>query len=362
MLCDATGATLTELTTATGKSLAFRRNSYAEASSTLGVDDGAAVLLADELKVGWPRLKVYRRSEGAAESVLAFYGHMAPLVMQAEQEGALQLLARSPFARLTPSTGGRSMPDRTFTQVDAGQIVANVLGVNNTLDHTGLAIGNVEPTKLRDITYPFGYSIGDATMNLSRMLDGFDFAERFADEHPVMAYLDILARQGGELPGVSFQYGAETLANVRAVSSTIAPPVNLVVLTGADGLTAVVSDEASRQTYGQWELVRSFPSISVYETLLDRAYSLLRPRPVQTVAFTPESNAPQPWGAYALGDTVGLYANRGAIQIDAQVRVNAFRVVVDDNGYEAVEVQDPATPDEESFIRAGLEVEVTTNV
>lgn len=109
-------------------------------------------------------------------------------------------------------------------------------------------------------------------------------------------------------------------------------------LLGADGLTSTARDYPSELAYGYWPITKSYPSISVQATLDDRALSLLRPTPIKTVTMTPESNAPKPWDDFYLGDTVSLYANRGSIQESTPVRVNAFTVLVDDNGIESSEI------------------------
>lgn len=341
------------------------RNSYLEASCTLSVDDEAAMLLASELAKGWPRLHIYRRSNGANDAALVFNGHLAPITATAEVGSTLTITARSPFARLLGggSGGGRFSVGGVYTAQDAGSIVDGLLVETNFAGDTGLAIGNVEPTRLRDLTHPFGQSIGEAIVNLSAMLDGFDFRERFvytatAPTAP-MAHLDIYASLGVDQPGARFEYGEDTLANLRAVGVTIAQPVNIVQLSGAHGLAAYVTDSASVLTYGAWPIFKSFPSISVQSTLDARAAALLRPRPVKTYAMTPDPTAPKPWDDFYLGDTGHLHIDRGALQETTAVRINAFTVVVDDDGLESAEIPDPRSPDEEDTLHAAVEVEVT---
>jgi hypothetical protein len=145
---------------------------------------------------------------------------------------------------------------------------------------------------------------------------------------------------------------------VRSVGRTTAPPVNRVFLTGADGMTSDKSDAGSIATYGEWTLTKSYSSLSVQATLDDRALSLLRPRPIRTLTLTPDPSAPRPFDDYSLGDTVHLYVDRGSMQEDAAVHVNAFTILVDDDGLEASEIVDPRTPDDEAAIRASLEIEI----
>jgi hypothetical protein len=357
LLCGGSGQALAELTTATGRSISYRRNAYAEATATLSVDDAAASLIANELQTGWPRLRCYRRTPGANTSALVFNGYFAPLVEQAEVGSTVQITARSPFARLVgaSSSGQPLTASQTYTATDAGAIAGALLTSGTA---TGLAPGTTEATKLRDITYPIGQNTGDAITNLSAMLDGFDFVERFVDTPATLARLDIYARLGTDRPGARFEYGESTLANLRSVGRTTAPPINYVLLLGADGLFSIASDAGSIATYGYWPLTKSYASISVQGTLDDRATSMLRTKPIRTVSMTPETTAPRPFDDYYLGDTVPLNINRASMRQIATARINAFSVLIDDEGNEASEIADPQSPEDEAAIRASIEVEV----
>ena len=371
-LCGGYGQILTELTTAAGKQLSYARNTYAEARAVVSVDDEAAWLIGNELRTGWPRLRVYRHTETANQASLIFNGHLAPILAQAEEGSTLQIVARSPFARLGDGPGtGRPLPALTYSATDAGAVAFDILANVNASSPTGLAPGNiVNATKTRDITYPVGTVAGEAIIRLSQVQDGFDFSERFVhtelqmpgvptSPEATMAYLDIYARLGSDQPNARFEYGKNTLlSNVRSASEIVSQPINRVVLTGANGIVSDVSDANSIATYGQYPLIRSFPSISIQATLDDRAYSLLRSKPVVTVQMVPESSAPKPWDTFYVGDTGYLLIDRGFMQVNTAVRINAFTVNIDENGLESSEIQDPLTPDEEATLRASLEVEV----
>jgi hypothetical protein len=192
------------------------------------------------------------------------------------------------------------------------------------------------------------------------MLDGFDFTERFVNETGVMAYFDVYAHLGSDQTNALFQHGAGTLANVRSVTQTTAPPINYTQVLGGNGQQSGQQDLPSQATYGYYPIKRDFQSIITQSVLDDRALSLLRLKPIVTVGLVPETNAPRPFDDFYLGDTVHAYVDRGALQINTPVRVNGFTVVIDDNGVESAEIADPFTPDEEAAITAGLEVEVVS--
>jgi hypothetical protein len=361
LLCDGRGGALAELTTARGKSATFTRNSYAEASCVIGAEDDAALLIADTLKTGWPRLRLYRRPANSSTAAVVFNGHFAPMTAQAAEGSTLQIVARSPYARVVGSGSGAGRFRTVPLNPSPNQLtllVAVVLGGSSNIQ---LAMGLTADTKVRTISVQPGQNLGEIITNLSNMDTGFDFTERFVDDPAVnlMSYFDTYARLGSDRPEVRFEYGSNTLSNLRDVTITTAPPINQAFLLGANGISTFKTDADSQVTYGPWPLTKTFSSISTQELLDDRAISLLRPEPIQTVDMTPDGHAPRPWDDFYLGDTVYVYVNRGALQINTAARVNSFTVVVDDNGIEAAQTPHPMMPDEQAAISANLEVEVT---
>jgi hypothetical protein len=116
---------------------------------------------------------------------------------------------------------------------------------------------------------------------------------------------------------------------------------------------------ASIARFGKWPQYVTLTDVIEQTTLDDRAQALIRPNATRTVTFSPEPTlAPLPWDDYFLGDTVRFFARRSALAENVAVRVNAFTVVIDEDGNEAFEIPDPTTPEEEASIRASLSVEV----
>ena len=373
VLADPTGNDLAELTTAAGKAGRYKRNWYSEWAMTISHEDDAAYEFFNCLKyTGIPTLKAWRKAGGASAFTLVFHGWMAPFTEELEESCALNLVFRSPFARTLGEGENRGRFTDAFIATDGafdagrighalavgaeGGVVFNPDPVNTNQSGTRLSQGNREITKDRVRTYEYA-NRGEAVVNLTNVLDGFDFAERFvADEDP-MAYLDIYATMGSDRPGVKFEYGEGTLANVRAIHRETHPPINVARVIG-NGVVGEVTDSASILKYGAWWVQYQASDVTEQATVDDKAYALLRPNPIRTVSFVPDPRlAPVPWDDYWLGDTVRVYGNRGAFTEEATVRVNEIGVVVDENGVEAAEIADPSDPALDAKMRAFLATE-----
>lgn len=367
-ICDAGGNALAELATASGRTVSFKRNQPAEASFTLSHEDDAASLLLDNLNNpngGLPRLRCYRRAEGAATSTLVFRGAFANMQEDAEEQATLTPVFRSPFGTLIGdgSSTGRFLSASTFYgATDAGQIAKALIDLANADSPTGLTVGTIQVTQPRDRDLASGINIGQAIQGLTSVLDGFDFREDFVDGTGTTdATFNVVASLGQDRPLALFGYGANTMANVRSLSRATLPPQNISIVTGGNGLTATYWDAASVTAYGKFYVKADYSSIVEQATLDAKARELIRPRPVKTVTFTPDvalESCPRFLDHFFIGDTVHLWADRYALQEDTALRVNAADVVVDDNGDEVAEIPDPSSPEEDRVLRASLSAEV----
>lgn len=367
-LHDGAGNRLGEFTTATGKQVAFKRNWYSEATCTISVDDAMATTLNTALASGWPRLRLYRRAVGAATAALVFYGWLAPIVASAEVGSTLQIVARSPFARhlgmacfgdsLNLSVATRAAQSRFLLSHGTSPLPPAAMGLNVGTDTTSAITSS-------SILTPSGTDIGQRIVDYTKQLGAdFDFNERFnatavsAD----LAFFDTTDSLGSDKPNAKFEYGETTLANLRAAQVITSPPINYVIVFGANGLGSRQQNAGSQTTYGIWGIpggAVTLPQITDQVTLDARANALLRPNPVKTFQMTPDATAPKPWDDFFIGDTVHVYANRGGLQLaSVGARVNAFTVVIDDEGLEQSSIPDPVSPEEEAFIHAGLTVEL----
>jgi hypothetical protein len=192
ILTDANGSALAELNTASGRTIALKRNSYTEVNLTISHEDDAAALLLNALaSTGVPKLKGYRRSANAdpsAPATLMFRGYLAALSEQSDETSLLTATFRSPFGVLVGDgdKAGRFVQgqfDLVYTATDAGMVAQYLINIANADSPTGLATDPslIVATKLRDRDYPVGQNIGSAVTDLTAVLDGFDFYETFVD-------------------------------------------------------------------------------------------------------------------------------------------------------------------------------------
>src|SRR6266498_879173 len=351
VLADSAGGNRAELATATGRTLSFQRNSIPEAKLTISHEDPSAPELFAALANGIPHLKAYR------DGVLRFNGYLAPFDEELEEDCKLNLTFRGPFGRLL---GDGQYPGRftglsaAFGAVDAGQIAKTLIQATPSVGIS--TTGTIEPTKARDRDYSYA-NIGEAIVNLTRVRDGFDFEVAPIDSGSPIGQFNIYASQGADRTGtVLFQYGPETLANVRTVRRQTLPPRNVARILGANGLVGNARDEPSIDAYGEWWVQEQLTDISEQATLDDRAAAALRPTPVNVVSFSPDpALAPSPWDDYWLGDAVSFYGRRGAFEESVTMRVNKVVVVIDDEGNETFEIEDPSTEGE--TLRSSVEGE-----
>lgn len=370
-ICDANGARLAELTTAAGRTLAYKRNSFAEASFSISHEDDAAALLLDAYATGVPTLKVWRFVPPYIEpAALIFNGYLAPFSETVEETAILSPVFRSPFAQLLGDGSNRgrfTAPSVSYVTQDAGQIAKDMIDDRNADSYTGLATtGTIDATVSRDRTYQFA-NVGQAIINLTNVINGFDFQETFVDGGTTLAEFSVHTTLDEARPAARFEYGTETMNNVRSMSRTTQPPINVSIVLGANGAYGFAFDATSISTYGRWYVQYSASDVTEQSTLDDKSEALLRPAPVQTISFVPEyalESCPQPsfgiegQGDFWIGSACPVFARRGAFNVDTSARINAARVVVDENGFEASEIPDPLLPDEEATIRASLTVEV----
>jgi hypothetical protein len=360
-LADQYGSGVVELWRASGRSLTFARNTFAEASCVIHHDDEDASLFFTALSAGIPTLQCFRNG------VLRFNGYLAPFSEDLQEDDAtVSLVFRSPFGRLLGDgnsrgrfTGPATDAASIFAAVDQGAIAKSLIDTTNLAGDTGLATtGAIATTTARDRTYNYS-NVGQSIVNLSNVIGGFDFGEDFILGGSTLAQFRVYASQGGAQPNAQFQYGVDTLNNVRAVGRTTEPPINLVTIIGGNGLTGSAQDAGSRAMFGMWPYQETQSDVIVQQTLTDKANAVLRARPVRTVSFSPDPDlAPAPWDDYWLGDTAHLFGRRGSFTEDVDVRINAVTIVIDDEGNESYEIPDPLTPEGEATLRASLSVEV----
>ncbi len=153
----------------------------------------------------------------------------------------------------------------------------------------------------------------------------------------VIGYLDIYTSLGTNLSGtIAFEYGKGTRETADSVQRQWLPPINRVLVRGEDQLLGEAQDLTSIGKYGVRMQVISASDGTIEQTSLNAAaLDALRPNPLEIVTFQPNPiTAPQPWTNYWIGDTVGVRAREGAMNINAAARVNSIEITLDDDGNE----------------------------
>jgi hypothetical protein len=373
LLCDGHGSPLAELTTASGKQIKYKRNHFTEAQLVLSHKDAACGLLLEAAEGGpMPTMRAYRRSTGQVNGTLRFNGYLAPFTEQLEENTLLTATFRSPFGRLygdgTSGTGRYTRNSLVAEEKDAGLIAASLIwlyggagivgGTDGTFNEAkyeetsfaGLGIGIVEPTVNRTITYPYA-NVGQAIINLSECVGGFDFDETFVEAGEELARFNTYISQGTTRPAALFQYGPGTLANVTGIEVTSGNPVNVIKLIGPKGLFAEKENAASVARYGRWYYEQQMTDATSQEVLEARCTALLRETPIRTIALKPdlaEPSCPQPFDDFWLGDTVNFYGHRYTFTEELSPRVDEINLTIDENGNETAAIPDPFTATDQS--------------
>jgi hypothetical protein len=335
------GLPLSELVTATGRKMAFTRNSFPEAVCTIDHEDEAAADVFNVLRHGGtPQLGAYRINDAGTKS-LKFWGRLAVVAEDSADASTLTLTFRGPFYTLIgdgSSRGRFTSASRVFTPTPGGTIAWTLIEEANAESDTLIREGAIGTTVSHERTYEHK-NVGEAIVELTRLLDGFDFEvlplNPNDNDGKIGEFVVYSPRQGSELSNVVFEYGPDTLDNVQSVKRGITPPVNKARVLGNDGLVGNAQDDASIAKYGLNERVESYDAAD-QASLDQRAHALLRPNPIEVVEFTPDPDlAPQPWDDYWLGDAPRFRADRGALQISGRPRINGVGIDIDDDGHEA---------------------------
>ena len=159
----------------------------------------------------------------------------------------------------------------------------------------------------------------------------------------VMGNLRVYGQQGSDRPDVHLVYGAGLPSNVETVERSRLPVITEATITGTTEGTAPLESTytvAAGSAYGLLESVESDPDLSVQSTLDQKVTGLVQARqaPVQVLSVGDlTADAPRPWEAFYLGDTVRVTARRGALQVNAEpFRIHGIEISIDPDGREQI--------------------------
>lgn len=279
------------------------------------------------------------------------------LRVAAKVRNAMQLAAaRDTLDSVTiqASDGYGALADRLvqFTQSYAATTPADIVtdliviqGLRSTAFDLGIEVASATAAgPPRDRTYEPGKNVAEAILQLAEIDDGFYFRVD-PQEGPTYSGLMLLYPAPGVDSSASFQYGEGTAANLAAVQVDVRPPVNYALAFGSGSgdaqLVAIEYDDTSIDTYGIYDVSRSFSDVIEQDTLTQHARDMLRPNERRTFKVEVASSTdngelatPSPWDDFDVGDTVALTIRTSAVTYTGRALVKSFTVTVDANGVE----------------------------
>jgi len=225
----------------------------------------------------------------------------------------------------------------SFSSTDAGAIAWSLINTSQTETNGNLGIteGTVDTTVNRDRNY-YNQNIMEAIINLSNVLNGFDF--EITNEKVFNVYE---AKGVDRSSTTSFDYGI----NIKSANIQIdyTQGVNQAIALGegfgATQLRQVATDATNRAHYGLRQGISFDADVSVEATLLSKAEAMVAKQkdPIIKVDFVQSPETIPYFGTLQLGDTVKINIERGVWRIANSVRIYGFSVSVDSQNQEQIE-------------------------
>lgn len=331
VLADAEGNALPGSHVGRGRRLVYALNRPVEALITFSLADVAGGAVIEALRSGLPQLRVYRDGE------LEFSGHWHPQNggSGTSEQSYLNLTFKDAFAELEQ----RYVRTVTaFSLTDAGEILGALVDDTNALSDTTLRVGSIEATADRDRVYEEGKQIAEAGIELTEVLGGFDFEVTPLDpndEAGATGELVIVGHKGSLQEEAKFEFGPETLANLRGYTFTTERPINRAIAYGGGepASRSEVSIPASEAAFRTQMAVTSETDVSEQASLDAKAADILRENPVWTFQIEPDPlKAPAFFDAFGLGDTVPVNIRDGELEFSNQSRVTRAELGIGDSG------------------------------
>jgi hypothetical protein len=338
LLADPAGIVVTELRV----QAKHRYDLNAGSTVTLtGIDlrSDEADAIYSQLAGGLPQLHAFRDGDRK------FGGRFAPSADQSSSgDATVDMTFQSPIAELASRylVAASEFPSPVVGE-QSGQYAWRIIAQQNASFTARILPGTIQTTTVRVVPFEAGQQVLDALQQLTKFADGFDFLERPMDptvNSGFMSFIDILNPAGVDRTAtLLFQHGPGTLDNVLSVQRQITMPVNHAAVFGtirdAAGnetpLAATVLHGPSQAKYGRFSKVEANVTVASQGDGVARANNMIVPDPTVAVTFEPDpATAPGPWDDFWLGDWCGLYANSGAMQVDAAQRITAIEVDTDE--------------------------------
>lgn len=225
----------------------------------------------------------------------------------------------------------------TFTGIDAGQIAWDMIDTaqGEANGDFGITEGTIEATQNRDRTY-YNQNIGEAIVNLSNIINGFDFEINTSKVFNVASVIGV-----DRSDEIRLEYGI----NVRSIRITedFSKPVNRGIVIGDSGVLAeplrVERDNVTSQgIYKIREDLSNEMSVSETETLEEKGDAMLRKfqEPLIKISMEIVRSTTPTIADFAIGDIIKLIIKTGIYDMNENFRIYEWGVSWDQNDTETL--------------------------
>ena len=220
---------------------------------------------------------------------------------------------------------------RRFDGVDAGTIFWTLIDESQNLTNGdyGITEGTIEATVNRSRTYE-NKNILDAGIDLSKVIDGFDF------EITPEQVFNVFVQKGIDK---STTHVFDFRANIQKVSveENFSNPFNSTIVVGEDNRVERTDTTAGGIFFLRQALVNATGTTDD-TSLNDKGDANNRKfnSPLLSVSFSQVPNTSPAFGSISLGDIVRIRVKRGIYNVDNNFRVYGFKVKVDPDNKETV--------------------------
>jgi hypothetical protein len=214
----------------------------------------------------------------------------------------------------------------TFTGIDAGEIAWQLINTSQSLSNGDLGIteGTIEATQNRDRTY-YNQNVGQAIINLSNVLNGFDF------EINNSKVFNVYVTQGVDRSDdIILEYGVN-VSDMR-ITEDFSKPVNKAIILGDSGdpldpLRVERSDAALQTQYKLREGLSNETTVSEPGTLNESGDAMIRKYGIPLLKISMGIVRKSPTIAdFALGDIIALKVQNGIYNISKNFRIFEWQV------------------------------------
>lgn len=321
----------------TFRALKFTKNlnGYGSCSFEVPVEDREAGLLVVPRRY---TVYIYRRENKEYEGTLVWAGEqvLRNAHLKGDGDDWIEVHCHSWFEGLYHRYTAQQV---RFDQIDAGEIAWDMINTTQSEAHgdMGIVRGNIEETMRRDREY-YNQNIGEAIVNLSNVISGFDF--EITDEKEFNVYP---VKGQDKSDEIVFELGM----NVKEmdIKEDFVNPVNRAIILGeatdeSELQRVERENEDFMKTYRLREGLISEMDIAGLATLQDRGDAMLRKYqlPLMTLDMKVlESSAPNITD-FSLGDLIRVIVEKGLYNINKEYRVFGYELTLGEKNEEALKL------------------------